>query len=222
MAHGVLVAPEWAKRVDETVRRVEAAQHETPPRVAGLFYDLRPAVLKSAWSQNGARLWEATASFVVNDVADSSFVFPVYAPTATSDPGGTVGSTRFFVVWRGRWEMVGGGGNPQLSITSANFVTDVNWESKTIASADGTASASYTPNGSVLLSLDGSTPAATVAVVVDIQATGGVLGVQTKNLSASFSGTAATISSAVPTTSVTFFAFVGAPKSAAITGVSLS
>lgn len=110
MAGGYLVAPEWAKRVDETVRRVEAAQHETPPRVAGLFYDLRPAVLKSAWAQNGAGLWSATASFIVNNVADSSFVFPVVAPTATEDPGGDVGVTRFFVVWRGRWELVAGAG----------------------------------------------------------------------------------------------------------------
>lgn len=107
---GYLVAPEWAKRVDETVRRVDAAQLATRQDVGSVFYDLRPAVLASAWSQNGAGLWAATANFVVNDAVDSSFTFPVAAPTATDDPGGDVGITRFFVVWRGRWELVAGAG----------------------------------------------------------------------------------------------------------------
>lgn len=113
MAGGYLVAPEWAKRVDETVRRVEASQHETPPRVAGLFYDMRPAVLKSAWAQNGAGVYVATAAFIVNNAVDNSFIFDVVAPTATQDPGGDVGTTRFFVVWRGRWELVAGAGKSQ-------------------------------------------------------------------------------------------------------------
>lgn len=107
---GYLVAPEWAKRVDETVRRVDAAQLATRQDVGSVFYDLRPAVLASAWSQNGAGLWTATANFVVNDAVDSSFTFDVAAPTATDDPGGDVGTTRFFVVWRGRWELVAGAG----------------------------------------------------------------------------------------------------------------
>lgn len=110
---GYLVAPEWAKRVDETVRRVDAAQLATRQDVGSVFYDLRPAVLASAWSQNGAGLWTATANFIVNDSVDSSFAFPVYAPTATDDPGGDVGTTRFFVVWRGRWELVAGAGKSQ-------------------------------------------------------------------------------------------------------------
>ena len=124
MTGGYLVAPEWAKRVAETVRRVEAAQHETPPRVAGLFYDLRPAVLKSAWAQNGAGVYVATAAFIVNNAVDNSFIFDVVAPTATDNPGGDVGTTRFFVVWRGRWEMVAGAGGAgkgyELQATVAN------------------------------------------------------------------------------------------------------
>ena len=107
---GYLVAPEWAKRVDETVRRFDAAQLATRQDVGSVFYDLRPAVLASAWSQNGAGLWTATANFLINDNVDSSFAFPVAAPTATDDPGGDVGTTRFFVVWRGRWELVADAG----------------------------------------------------------------------------------------------------------------
>lgn len=107
---GYLVASEWAKRVDETIRRFDAAQLATRQDVGSVFYDLRPAVLASAWSQNGAGLYVATANFLINDAVDSSFAFPVAAPTATDDPGGDVGTTRFFVVWRGRWELVAGAG----------------------------------------------------------------------------------------------------------------
>lgn len=218
---GVLVSRRWLERVNQALFGHSQIAHEYNDSTS-LFYDVRPAVLASAWSQNAAGVWTTTAMFLVNDVVDSSFVFPVVAPTATADPGGTTGKTRFFVIWRGRWEMIAGASTPQISIMAANFVTDVYWETKTISSASGTATASYTPNGSVLLSLDGSTPAATVGVVTDIQATGGVLGVQTQYLSASFSGTAATISSVVPTTSITVFSFLGAPKSAAVTNVSIS
>ena len=107
---GYLVAPEWAKRVDETVKRFDASQLATRQNVGSVFYDLRPAVLASAWAQNGAGLWTASANFIINDAVDSSFTFDVAAPTATADPGGDVGTTRFFVVWRGRWELVAGAG----------------------------------------------------------------------------------------------------------------
>lgn len=106
---GMLVSREWLERVDAALFGTSRADADGK-RVASLFYDVRPARLESAWTQNGSGLWTATASFVVNDVADSSFVFPVVAPTATDDPGGDVGITRFFVVWRGRWELVAGAG----------------------------------------------------------------------------------------------------------------
>ena len=68
--------------------------------------DVRPARLQSSWAQNSAGVWHATACFIVNDTVDTSFVFPVYAPTSTGNPGGEAGSSRFFVVWRGRWELM--------------------------------------------------------------------------------------------------------------------
>lgn len=134
---GMLVSREWLERVDAALFGTSRADSDGK-RVASLFYDVRPAVLASAWSQNGAGLWTATASFIVNDAADSSFVFPVYAPTATQDPGGTAGTTRFFVVWRGRWELVAGAGGTMtkaqirsiagLSTTTINFVESVTVE----------------------------------------------------------------------------------------------
>ena len=94
-----------------------------------MFYDIRPAVLASQWAQNAAGLWVATANFLVNDVLDSSFTFEAYAPAATSSPGGSVGTTRFYVVWRGRWEMIagagGGGDSPTLIKTTLQLYTDI-------------------------------------------------------------------------------------------------
>lgn len=133
---GMLVSREWLERVDAALFGTSRADADGK-RVASLFYDVRPARLESAWTQNGAGLWTATASFIVNDVADSSFVFPVVAPTATADPGGEVQTTRFFVVWRGRWELVAGAGTMTkaqirsiagLSTTTINFVESVTIE----------------------------------------------------------------------------------------------
>ena len=133
---GMLVSREWLERVDAALFGTSKANADGK-RVASLFYDVRPARLESAWTQNNAGLWTATASFLVNDVADSSFVFPVYAPTATEDPSGDVQTTRFFVVWRGRWELVAGAGTMTkeqirstagLSTTTINFVESVTVE----------------------------------------------------------------------------------------------
>ena len=111
---GMLVSREWLERVDAALFGTSRADSDGK-RVASLFYDVRPARLESAWTQNNVGLWTATASFLVNDVADSSFVFPVYAPTATEDPGGEVQTTRFFVIWRGRWELVAGAGGGKMT-----------------------------------------------------------------------------------------------------------
>lgn len=68
--------------------------------------DIRLAALASSWTQNSAGLWVATANFIVNDAIDTEFTFNVAAPTASNNPGGTIGTSRFFVIWRGRWEMI--------------------------------------------------------------------------------------------------------------------
>lgn len=103
-----LVKESWLQKVQNAVFSGNGTLKDSG--ASSLFYDVRPAVLASAWIQNAAGVWNATAKFIVNDVVDSSFTFPVVAPTATANPGGTVNSTRFFVVWRGRWEMIAGAG----------------------------------------------------------------------------------------------------------------
>lgn len=98
-----MVRGSWLKKVDE------ALNNPPPPeasRASSVFYDVRPALLKSAWAANAAGLYCATACFIINDVADASFVFPICAPTATSKPAGSANSSKFFVIWRGRWEVL--------------------------------------------------------------------------------------------------------------------
>lgn len=118
---GMLVSREWLERVDAALFGTSRSDADGK-RVASLFYDVRPARLESAWTQNAAGLWTATAAFIVNDAADSSFVFPVVAPTATDDPGGDVGTTRFFVVWRGRWELIAGAGG---EMSGADIISEL-------------------------------------------------------------------------------------------------
>lgn len=123
----VLVKESWAKKVDDAVFSSNGASKRD---VSTLFYDVRPAVLASAWSQNAAGLWTATAKFLVNDAVDSSFTFPVCAPASTSSPGGTVDSTRFYVVWRGRWEMLAGAGG---GMTPADVDARINLKMQSVS-----------------------------------------------------------------------------------------
>ena len=126
MNEGYLVSGDWLKRVDEAIANSSKIRLDDGKREPSIFYTIRPARLESAWSQNAAGLWTATASFVVNNVADTSFIFSVVAPTAGANPGGTAQTTRFFVVWRGRWELLasagGGGGEYDLQATVSNNV----------------------------------------------------------------------------------------------------
>ena len=95
---GGLVSKAWFDKVNDAINK-----GEIPPiaPAASLFYDIRPARVASAWTKNAANVWKATAQFIINDTVDTSFTFDVYAPLATSQPSG---SSRIFVVWRGRWE----------------------------------------------------------------------------------------------------------------------
>ena len=107
----VLVKESWARRVTDATKLAEQAEAKAgetgkPQYSLSRFYDIRPAVLKSAWTQNSAGIYQATAAFVnsATGAVDNSFIFPVTAPANTSTPGGTVDATRFFVIWRARWE----------------------------------------------------------------------------------------------------------------------
>ncbi|MBP5623099.1 MAG: hypothetical protein J6X44_13915 [Thermoguttaceae bacterium] len=98
-----------AERIVEagTVPKYASTQEiERPEFDESSCVDVRPARLQSAWTQNDAGAWKATACFIVNDRVDASFVFDVYAPLATTQPQGVAGVDRFFVVWRGRWEAI--------------------------------------------------------------------------------------------------------------------
>ena len=126
----VLVKESWAKRVQAATTATErdaAFYGETgrPAFALSRFYDMRPVMLKSNWTQNSAGVYTATAAFVVSDAGDvdSSFLFPVYTIPGFT-PSGTVDETIFFVVWRGRWEALPTGGDGAVV---APFSLYTNW-----------------------------------------------------------------------------------------------
>ena len=117
----VLVKESWAKRVQAATAATErdaAFYGETgrPAFALSRFYDMRPALLKSAWTQNSAGVYEATAAFIISDTGavDTSFIFPVYWIPGGAAPAGEADETRIFVVWRGRWEALPVGGTLQI------------------------------------------------------------------------------------------------------------
>lgn len=111
---GVLVRKSWAEKVDASVNAGDAqraAKNVESAARPSLFYDVRPAMLRSAWTYVSGE-WNATASFLKSDRSvDSSLTFKVYAPTSlgastSQRPRGTPNSWVFLAVWRGRWEAV--------------------------------------------------------------------------------------------------------------------
>lgn len=179
--------------------------------------NLRPAVLASTWSQNAAGLWVATAQFIVNDTIDTSFTFPVCAPTATTKPENTVGTSRFYVVWRGRWELVAGAGVSaeeiideitgadildKLTITSASTVADIS-QTTTTLNVPTAASVTFTPVVSCALSASDTQTAGAVEFVTDVKAIDGALGVVTKYLTATLTASQQTATVTLTTASHT-------------------
>ena len=99
MSEPVFVSKEWVERVDAELKTDAPPQPVAPPP-SSRFYDVRPVVVQSEWTQGGS-LWSAEAAFVVNDAVDASFVFPVVAYGAKPSVSGAC-----YAVWRGRWELL--------------------------------------------------------------------------------------------------------------------
>lgn len=102
----MLVSRDYMTRLDERVFRSQPQPDViTPP---SRFYDIRPALITSGWSQNASGTWYAQGCFLTPDgVVDRSFFFPIWAPTALEAPWTRTDETRIFIVWRGRWETIG-------------------------------------------------------------------------------------------------------------------
>lgn len=127
----VLVRESWARRVTSAIQTQEAdalnaSAAGKPTFAESRFYDIRPARLQSNWTQNSAGVYQATAAFIVSDAGavDTSFIFPVYNIPGAPAPTGTAGETRFFVIWRGRWEALPMGGDGAVV---APFSLYTNW-----------------------------------------------------------------------------------------------
>ena len=140
---GQLITADAWNTIVERVNTLEAEKARRfdflAPKKPKTNIDIRPARLASAWAQNAAGVWQATANFIVDDVVDTSSAVDVYAPIATSDPGGTVNTTRFYVLWRGRWELLptGGGGDvPSLADLGLTTATITYVSSVTISNGE--------------------------------------------------------------------------------------
>lgn len=103
--------------------------------------DIRLALLQSAWSQNAAGIFTAQACFIVNDVPDTSFLFTVWAPVSTENPGGTSGATRFYVVWKGRWERLDKTGVANITVKKKPTSISLSTTRKTVSIISGRTSA---------------------------------------------------------------------------------
>lgn len=140
-----LVKESWLRKIDDSVTASGGGSLNNNG-LTSLFYEVRPARLQTAWTQNAVGMWTATACFIVNNIADTSFIFPVYAPTASANPGGTVGTSRFFVVWRGRWELLAEVGAVRtlsltkievpksLNVSKASFINNVTKTTSSVCS----------------------------------------------------------------------------------------
>ena len=88
-------------RKTKSIQKFSSIQDST---VVGAEIRLARAI--TTWSQNDAGLWKTTACFVVNDKLDLSFQFEAVAPLADDKPFDDSTSKRFYVIWRGRWEVM--------------------------------------------------------------------------------------------------------------------
>lgn len=119
----MLVSRDYMTRLDERVFRSQPQPDVIAP--PSRFYDIRPAVITSDWIQNASGIWYAEGRFITQDgIVDDSFVFPIWAPTANDEPETTANETRVFVVWRGRWEMIGSVGGGEGGVTSYSIEGD--------------------------------------------------------------------------------------------------
>lgn len=121
---GFLISEEWAKRVDETMKNDATAFLSASKPARSRFFDVRPVQLKTSWASVSG-VYKATARFVKSDgTIDTSTTIDIYAPTLTSSPTNHVAnSTRFDVVWRGRWEYLGEKPTTSARYTGSDYIT---------------------------------------------------------------------------------------------------
>ena len=107
----VLVKRAWAQRVaqhmtglDEEIAAGAPAKQQFE---VSRFYDIRPVLLRSGWSEDGGG-YVAIASFIKDSAGniEKGYKFNVYAIPGAPEPEGTADVTRLFAVWRGRWEII--------------------------------------------------------------------------------------------------------------------
>ncbi len=112
----MLVDSDWLDRATSALNALNAgagngdAPTPAPPGTASRFYDVRPAVLRTAWTWSDDELsWTCKIRFVVGG-EQAATLYDVYAPTflkSTKPPVTNYSAnSNVYVVWRGRWEVV--------------------------------------------------------------------------------------------------------------------
>lgn len=101
---GVLVQKRWAEKVNNAIKPEPAE----PKQRESLFYQIRPVDVSTAWTYSGG-VWSSSGTF------DDGQAVTVYR---LEDSDASLSTGRFYVVWRGRWEVVSGGGSLAFRVNS--------------------------------------------------------------------------------------------------------
>ena len=96
-----------------------------------------PLQQTSAWTQSGD-MWSASAKPIVwadgySVTADSTREVTVYSPLNLTSGPGTASGTRFFAVWRGRWELVTGTPTPEVIVATVDNAAGITSSTQDIA-----------------------------------------------------------------------------------------
>ena len=110
---GVLVQRGWAERVNNALFGGKPATSKTN-KSKSLFYSIIPVVLFSNWENEGERLYKASAKKIGEDGNESNSSILVY--WNGNIPYGGRG-TKFYAVWRGRWETLPKQGRLNVSVS---------------------------------------------------------------------------------------------------------
>ena len=117
--YNVLSGP-YAQKLNQTMRQLWG-QGDGPPqtkRRESLFFLIRPVQLTTGWTETDAGPYKASAKFIAlninkNYVIQNDPTIEIYSPTDLSEEPNSASGDCGWVIYRGRWELVTGGGTAE-------------------------------------------------------------------------------------------------------------